>query len=1064
MHRKLTVVLVLMSLSLAGGLNVGCLSFDTDVKIIKEKEPDPGTVYKPEVIEDIPEQGNEPSKPGGPGELIPGEENPDDPLINQGGGNGGEVTIPEVLSLELISPASGDVRGGYEVRVRGKLLDKSGVVQFGAVQAPSQIFVNSNVVRAVVPSGKEGCVDVIWTQDDQKVVLKDGFCYSEKLDITQISPSVVVENAPVEIEISGTGFDENTRIYLSDSQNILPLVEPHLISNQKMRGMMPVLDAGKVTVMVVNASGKDVSPDAMEVLPQFAVESISPSAIIAGSSVSSSITGSGFGRDTKLMIGSVNAEIAEVSSNEIQWTAPALSAGSYDLLIWDNYRQLRLDNAVHYYNDNGQMQIFSVYPNKGGQKGGNAVSIQGVNLPASGNVSFGETAASVLTRTNMEWVAAAPAHQPGMVSVSVAGNTLENAYEYVAESANFNVDSLEPSHAIVGDSTQVTITGSGFDDDLQVSFGPWTAQTLTVTDSSHATVLVPPGAGTVPVLVSHHLQSKTFSFTYDEEVSIVGVSPEQSVLTGKTRIEVYGTGFSDGMSVVIDGETYDVTVVNPGYLYFEAPAHDVGTDNVILKCVDGTECAQTELTWFDPSGVNTSASGGIIDGELHVTVLTVDTAAPIPDATVYIGSDLKTALSGKTDENGRVSFFDDSLKDAQSVFACAPEHSCNTLQPVNASNITLFLEDWHADDPQKNDDDPVELPPMDGEMVNPIEVTLPFKPTDPYFSGTVGSFGKFEVVSNPNLVKAGLVMQSALSPYMMSYSKDDVYLILEEGGSYRIRARKGDVALALVCGYYDTTTGGFYPRYIGVKRHQFVNDGSQIVNHLECPLPLNQTQSVKLLDAPLNSGPNIVHASAYIFVGDEGYLGGFMSGTSETDYVVITQMPPLRDTLSESSFAITAGAYTDMNYPASIFYAYDVKPDGKTLEVGPAAPIPVFRTTNTEDILKTGVIQWSVEYPQNVDFYAMTIQSYSSAGSHLLYQFYLPGKATSAEFPSVFSWAEDHSEQLYITLTAYKSVREGFDFNLFSTGDVRYNYIHSSASANLVIRDPSLEPHSGPVG
>ena len=43
---------------------------------------------------------------------------------------------------------------------------------------------------------------------------------------------------------------------------------------------------------------------------------------------------------------------------------------------------------------------------------------------------------------------------------------------------------------------------------------------------------------------------------------------------------------------------------------------------------------------------------------------------------------------------------------------------------------------------------------------------------------------------------------------------------------------------------------------------------------------------------------------------------------------------------------------------------------------------------------------------------------------------------------------------LYIQLTAYKSVREGFDFNLFSTAELRYNYIHSSAYVTRSFQNP----------
>ncbi len=1060
MRKKLALSLTSVCIALMGVSVSGCLSIDDFVKFEQEEPPEPGKVEIPQNPKD-PGEIDTPTNPPGSGGITPGKENePGTEPGKEGESTGGKVTLPEELALELIQPASGDVRGGYEVRVHGKLFDKTGAVRFGSIASPSQIYVNSNVVRAIVPEGKRGCVDVFWTQGDEKITLKDGFCYTEDIAIASVMPNKAVADTAVEIQITGAGFDEKTHAYVTDSSGTtLPLVDMQVVSGTAITGLLPVLNPGKVSLTVINGDGSDELSDAIELLPQITVDSIEPAIVKSRQSEQIVITGNGFLDDTMFRIDGQAASVSDITATSATITVPPLSAGDYDLVIMDSWRQIRLEKAIHYFDYSGLPQIVAVTPNEGITQGGGTVSILGVYLPEEGDAVFDTASATVKSRSKDKWVVETPAHDAGTVDISIGKYKLENGFNYVQGVAGFAATSISPGHAVVADDTTVEITGAGFNDKLQVSFGPWVSEKVTVKDSSHATVSVPKGAGTVPVKLSQGLQSAQLSFTYDENVAITGVTPNQSVLTGQTQIEIHGTGFTPDMKVIIDGKEYEITYVSSGLISFAAPAHDVGTDTVSIKCSDGSVCATTELTWFNPSGINTSAAGTTLNGELHVTVLTVETAVPIPNATVYIGTDLDSAISGTTDENGRVSFFDDRIVDAQIIVACAPEHSCNTIQPINASNITLFLEDWHANDSSGSIDieTPPEPDPSEGNIINPIVITTPYEPKDPYFKGTVGSFGKVELVSNPNLVKAGLVMQSALSPYMMSYSRDDVYLILEEGGEYSIKARKGDVAIALVCGLYDKETGGFQPKYIGVKRHQFVTDGAVIVNHLECPLPLNRKQAVKLLDAPLHSGPNVVYASSYIFVGDEGYIGGFMSGKSDTDYVVVTQMPPLVDELAESTFAMTVGAYTNMSSPSTVFNVYEVIPSDETLEVGPAAPIPVFHTQTTEDILKTGNIQWSVEYPQNVDFYSLVVRSYSTAGTRLLYQFYLPGNATSAEFPTIFKWQDDKSEQLYVSLTAYKSVREGFDFNKFSTGDTRWNYIHSSASASLVIRDPSKQ-------
>ena len=1032
----------------------GCIDSSDFVKYVQEPEPDIQVEpYVPEDPVDPPAQGDEIKHPDGSGGLTPHEG--DDP--QQGTHpEGGQVIEDENPALELVTPSSGDIQGGYEVRLRGTKLDESGTIYFGSIQAPQQIYVNANVIRTTVPAGKKGCVDVTFDNGETKLKLEKGFCYTQEIQYDSITPNIAIANTAVEVQIDGAGLDESTRVFFSNGDQSLPLVDPKLQNENRITGLLPVLNPGNVTLTMVSEFGYAQIPDAIQIIAPFGFSSVTPDIIKTGATPQITIVGDGFTDKTKLRIDSETIQPKLQSPQKLSFQAPALPAGSYDILIYNDLQQLRLEDAIHYYEDSGSPQILAISPKSGSTLGGSQVSIRGVSLPTQGNASFGKANATVSKRSATEWTVKTPKHDAGKVDVAIGSTSLPNAYEFIQiASGALKLTSLSPKKAIVTDDTQIQIKGSGFDKNTRIFFGPWEASQLTVTNASAIKAPVPKGAGTVPVqAIRGNDASNTLSFTYDEKVSIIAVNPNQSVFTGKTPVDIYGTGFTKDMTLKVGDNTIKTIYHNPNHLSFTAPSHLAGTEPILLMCSDKTECGKFDFTWFNPTGINTSASGSPISGELHVTVLTVDTAVPIKDATVYVGSDPKTALTGTTDAKGRVSFFDDSLQNAQIVIACAPEHSCNTLQPVNATNVTLLLEDWHADDEDPSEEEPPEPPPPSDGVINPIEIVVPYTPEQPYFSGTVGTFGKVELVSDPNLVRAGFVMQSALSPYMMSHDKEDVYLILEEGAKYRMKARKGDVALALICGLYDVNTSAFYPKYMGVKRHLFVTDGAEIVNDLECPLPLNQAQSIKFVNTPVENFDQI-SASAYIFVGSEGYLGGFMNAASLTDLTVISNLPPLRDTISDADFTFVVNAVYNAasGTPAySYFYQYNVIPDGSMLEVGPTVSRPTFLTSDADDILKTGFIAWKIANPEFVDFYSMTVRLYASGRSDLLYQFYLPGSATTAEFPTLFEWPQEEGyKQLIVQLTAYKSVRNGFDFNKFSTGDLRYNYIESSATANLVI-------------
>lgn len=1037
------------------------------VQINYEEEPEPGDVVVPADPDEIPEQGT--TKPEGSGGVVSGDPNEN---ITGGGQTGNGSVNTETLALSFISPSTGDVNGGYEVRVRGTQLNKSGIVKFGSLQSPSQIYVNRQVVRAIVPPGKPGCVDVSWTQDGETLTIHNGFCYTETIGFEHVEPKNAVEHQITQVVIEGSGFDDKTRIYFNSGGQSLPLIDPVVDSSSQIHGYMPPLDAGNVQIVMTNGISEITLDDAMKVLPQLKVSSVDPSVIPAGQSSQISLQGKGFDRDLKINIAGQILRPSVTSSTAMTVNAPILNAGNYDIVVYDSNRQERLKNALHYYENDGTPELLAVSPDFGSSNGGEQVRLTGHDLPTSGNVLFGTKSATITSRNANSWEIKTPVSDAGIVDVKLGSMTLKDAFEFIQIPT---LASISPDTGVVGDGFKATVTGTGFDENTRIFFGDFESQGVTVVNGGKLEVIVPPGAGVVPIrVVKGKADVETsLTFTYRDKVQITGINPQESVVTGQTPIQLFGTGFTDGMTLKIDGKEVSYSIQSGNLMSFTAPAHDEGKA-VVSVCDASLRCDSVNLDYYVASNGITGGYGGNIDGELHVTVLTVNTAVPIPGATVYVGSDIDSALTGTTDELGRVSFFGVDLKNAQIVIACAPEHSCNTMQPVNASYVTLLLEDWHANDEPSEElpEIPPEPPEDEDWTINPIaSVTIPYEPKQPYLMGHVRGMGKVDLETYPGYQNVAFVKQSALSTYDYSYDDDEeIYLVRNENGMYRLKARKGELAVAAICGLYNEGTKDFIPKFMGIVRHQMVTDGKILENDIECNIPLDQTQMIKLIDPPLNSGPDIVMAHGFIFLGNEGYLGGtiggrmegFMNGHSSTELVVASRLPRAVDALSDMEFAYVVGAYTLINpgsgslaytSPSTVFYSYNNPPNQDLIEVGPAAPIPVFVTPDTENVLKTGRIAWTVEYPENVDFYAMTIRLYSYGNSVLLYQFYLPGSATTAEFVPYHTWPADKSGQLYIQLTAYKSIRSGFDFNLFSTAELRYNYIHSSASSTLVIRD-----------
>lgn len=1009
-----------------------CIDIDKYIKYVDEEPPKPPVVEQPE----NPGEQVDPTEPGGSVDVSP----PPEPGTTEPG-------IPESLQLTSVYPNRGGVAGGYEVRVRGKGLSKDTEVLFGNVPVLSKIFVSNQTLRVVLAPSKFGCVEVSLRKGQERVDLKDGFCYTQAVNIKSFEPQRAKRHVETPFILLGTGLNGPLSISIGGALAREITVE----SPNRVTGILPSLPVGTHAVRVVNAYGQDLAQSALQILAKPQISGFSPQVLSTQTQGTVKIVGSDLDQgEVTVFIGGQKAEITAKAQGALELRAPILGAGSYDVVVIVDLVQKRFERALHYVDVDSGAPVMSLQPTTGPVEGGNEVVLEGYNLPSQGSVFFGDVLAQIIERSPKQIrVIVPPAQNSGSVSVRLGSLSALEQYRYETQP---QIKAISPSSGPMQGESAVSLNGTGFSGAMQVYFGASQATDLVVQSPNAATLRSPAGSGLAPILVKQNdsLLDSGQAFLYLSPLDVFGLQPDNSPSTGGAKIQITGQGFSPDCTATLSDAALELNYVDTNLLEFVSPPHAVGLAPLVLKCAE-SQIAQS-LDYFNPTGMLTSASGGALSGNLNVHVRTVDTGTAIGNAHVQVGLG-STALKGESNAEGLISFFDPSLYGPQTVLACAEGYSCTSLQSVDAKIVTLYLEK----DPSPTDSTeppPPPPPPPDPNDINPIEITVPYTPKPSYFQGTATGFDKVALESDPNKVKAAVVLQSQIGTYTGAGDQNDINLILNDKGTYKIRARAGDVALALLCGLYDKQTGAFDARFIGVKRHLFVSDGQNITANLDCTLPLNQSLSVKLLDAPLQSGPNSVQASAYLFIGNEGYIGGFMKGSSQNDLVVINKMPPLRGDLEGCYFSVITGAYTNNTSPSAVVYDYEVYPSNEILPQGPVMGIPLFENASPESILKQGSLSWKIENPQNVDYYSISIRLYTNKMSKLLWQFYLPGSASSIEFPAQNIDLSDESityASIYLGIMAYKSARQGYDFNLFSTMDLRYNYVLSSSSNYLNI-------------
>lgn len=1042
----------------------GCLSIDDFVHKHEVTPPEPTTPERPSGgITDIdPPPEGETQQPSGSQGIEDGKTDEDDPNYTPGG-----ITTVETFDVTRITPSTGSTQGGYTIQIQGRQFDSETTVIFGGTASPLTRNMSRYVLRTLVPAGHKGCVDVIVTNGKQEQkVLEDGFCYTEELSITAVEPSRAVANEVTPVMIYGNGFDETMSFYARCGGEIRKMLDT-VIYEDHVEAILPTLPPGTVDILVSTPSAHITQKKAITLLPELTVQDVDPHVLLAGEKATLTVTGSGFDTNPlSMLVGSVKAPASITTNTQLSSTLIMPAAGCYDLVLFDDLRQSHIKKAVYVLDETDDLALVGLFPTSAPIEGGQTTLI-GTAFSQEMPVSFGSQPAEIIAQTEHTWDVLVPSvSEPQTVDVSVGDQTLENAFTYYIVP---RFSDITPATGKADDT--VVIHGKNFDDTLRVFADQYEATQVTVTSDTTATVTMPTSSGRAKItaIQNDNRYDTHLTFNYTETPVLYGASPSQIPVIGGSTIALYGEGYSDAYSLYIaDTLVSDVQWESPNYATFIAPEHTLGDYTIELRDADGHTVASTPIKYYEPGGLNTHLSGTRLEGRINVTVLTVNTNKAIANADVFVGtsSSASTLLHETTNAFGQVSFESDKLVGTQILYACAPNHSCNSIQFFNAQDVTIYLEDWDEDSSSSSTiTPPPPPPPSDNSTINPIDITVIKPAEDSYITGKVSGFGKVTLESDPNVVRAARVLQSQLGPYNNTSNTDNV-LIFEENGTYKLKARRGDVALGLVCGLYNTVTGTFDPRYFGVRTGLYVTNGVTLTADLTCPLPLNQTQSIKMLNIPEGQTSRALSATAYLNLGNYGYIGGFMTGTSQTDLVVITRVPPLRDALAGATLALQTSLTVDNAYRGTI-YSYDIEKNNTTVEVGPIVSLPIFDllpednyyTTSTSTVLhngngfmKRGRITWHTPRPEYVDFYALTIRGYYSNSTELLWQFYLPGNATSAEFPALdYTRNNEQPRYVYITLTAYKSIFEVYDFNQFSTLDTKAAYVDSSASTTLYI-------------
>jgi hypothetical protein len=435
-------------------------------------------------------------------------------------------------------------------------------------------------------------------------------------------------------------------------------------------------------------------------------------------------------------------------------------------------------------------------------------------------------------------------------------------------SDRLSIAHVRPSHGpFIGGNTAV-ITGSGFQDGVEVWIAGRAIQVGQTRLLSPATVEVVVPAGEVgPAeveLVAPGDQRVTLpaGYTYDP----VYFDPSSGPTNGGTLVTLHGkdTDFTAGMKLELGGSPLtEVEVVSATTLRGKVPPGAEGPADLVLGTGQGDATVEDAFTYYasaDP--LSGGLGGGTVSGTVTVTVLNWLTRQPVEGATVYLQRGRDLQLTGTADPKGSVVFSHPQLVGPLSVTAGAPEHETASIVEFDARDVTLFL--FPIIQPQ-----PGPLPP--GQRMGLVEGFV-------LFGGITGAGStRWRIVPEPKEGQVKRVYVYVTNPSIRHgppFADASATIDFASGDAsawpYSVYTRLGTMAIYAVAGLYNRNTAKFEPYAMGITRGLVLGPGDRLERNILIDIPLTEKVTVKLQQPP--QGVNRHRMRLAIDLGADGVI------------------------------------------------------------------------------------------------------------------------------------------------------------------------------------------------
>ncbi|MEE2903299.1 MAG: IPT/TIG domain-containing protein [Myxococcota bacterium] len=831
---------------------------------------------------------------------------PDARIVSSPVGDAG--TNPDIPSptLNQVSPNYGPETGGTRVTLRGTSFVEPAEVFFQGIPATNVVVLDQVSIAATTPAGVIGPADVRVITPGGVADLPRGFRYHLELRIDSISPQRLPEEGGVPVTITGKGFDDLTVVLLDRKV----LRGTTVVDSETITGYAPALAPGRPEIHVFNADAEVSRSDLAFVYATPKIESIAPGFAPVSLESVQGLTGEGFQLAENIKFGSLEGIGLEISGDEatrVDVTAPGqVMPGAYDVVVENSDASDTLASGFIVFDPNAtSAEIIGVVPSRVEADSETTVTIIGHNMPTiPSRVQIGGQSATVVSTNSSNEIAVLLPTGLSIgehdVDIFTFGSTLSasraiNVFDPVV------LTGVSPQQGPASGGTIVTITGSGFTQDVIVRIADVPLTDLAITPTQITGKTVAGAHGLHDVVVSNADSKGTLedSFKFIEEFAIIRLKPDEGSIAGNTYVTALGRGFdskADDVSITFDGEDVEsLTVENGSIVSFRTKPADTGAVDVDVVMPKGLFTFKSGFNYYDPRIVTGGAWGGPIDGSVNVGVLDIGSGRPLAGFVVQLGVDNDVRYTGVTDENGLVTISAPEIAGEYTVTAGREEYEFVTYMELNARNVTMLTSAYPS---SPSPDDPVPPCPTGGP--------------GPVVRGKIYRFkSSLDQTTRPGWRPVARITYTQPSVFQTNppMPASQVDYVFEDGGEYEITpARVGTIAVYAILGDYNEETQEFVPRRMGIAR-QVPSAAGVVTDNINIPLDIELTKEVEIrLDNPPAQlpGPTTVSVAPYLNLGSEGVIAFPGSEVLGETTVVLNGLPDL----AGAKFFYLAGSYT----------------------------------------------------------------------------------------------------------------------------------------------------------